>query len=162
MNHLNNYIIEKFKLNSKNMPTYSFKHIDKKDIKAFWGYNWILTPDYFEMCWVLLDYALNNLILRDNEEEFIKKFIKDIDDYNDNFLKTGEDDLPKKTEILNGKRNNGYYQRVKCIYDICKFIIYNDNFNNKLCKDIEDLIQDINNITNNEINDLDWAYNEKD
>ena len=104
------------------------------------------------------------------EQGFIIDFKRDIDDFNDKLLKMGEDDLNKKTEIINGKRNNGYYPRVKCLYDICKYIIDNNEFNSKLFKkdkvskikiqevDIEDFIQNINNVTNNEINDLDWAY----
>jgi len=163
MKTLNNFITEKFKINSKNAPKKIFNHKNKKDIKPFWGYNWLLNNDYFDDCYELLDFALDNLSLTDNEEEFIIDFEKDIDDYNDNFLRTGNNDRIKKTEIINGKTNNGYYPRVKCIYDICKYINDNKDIKNKSIKDIaEKIIFDINNISDNKINNLDWAYNEKD
>ena len=168
MKSINNYIIEKFKLNSKNMPTYSFKHIDKKDIKPFWGYNWILNSDYFNNAKILLEYALNNLILSDNEEKFIEEFYKDIKDYENHPSRKTTEDYQQKTEILNGKRNNGYYQRPKCLYDICKYIDNEKDFDNNSLKgklkdeDIACLIFDLKNLTNEDINNLDWAYNEKD
>lgn len=163
MKDISNYILEKFKLNSKNIRQYSFKHIDKEDIKPFWGYNWILNTDYFDNAKILLEYALDNLELRIEEEEFIEDFKKDIEEYQSNPSRKTTEDYQQKTEILNGKTNNGYYQRPKCLYDICKYIIDNEDFDNNSLKklnkaDIECLIFDLKNLTNNDINNLDWAY----
>ena len=158
MKHIESFITEKLRIN-KNIKSkkLSFNHIDKDQIEPFWGYNWILNNDYFDNAKILLQYALENCGLTNKEEEFIEKFKKDIEECKQ------RKSYFQKTEILNGKRNNGYYQRPKCLYDICKYIIDNEDFDNNLLKnlnkdDIEGLIFDVNNITNNDIEKLDWSY----
>jgi len=165
MQKINLYILEKLKL-TKNKRIYTFKPIET-DIKPFWGYNWILNNEYLDICYSLLKYALDNFTLTENEENFINDFIEDIEKY------YSKKDIyyNKRTEIINGKINNGYYQRPKCIYDIAKYL-YDNNINiiglkdrfgdniddEETVEELKNIIIDIENITNDHIKKLDWPH----
>ena len=162
MNNLNQYIIEKLKLN-KDIKTekYTFKEVE--DTEPFWGYNWILSNAYFDTCYPFLNYALDHCILTPNEEDFINDFIKDIEEYYSKY-KNNDKYKTKQTEIINGKINNGYYQRSKCIYDIAKYLHENhvkglkDKFGDNVDEDIENVLVEIDRLTDHKINKLDWPH----
>lgn len=162
MKQLDNYIQEKLKLDKNIGSTkYTFKPIEN-DIKPFWGYNWILNNGHFDTCYTFLKYALDNLILTPNEEDFINDFVDDIEEY---YKKNGNKvNYSERTEIINGKINNGYYKRPKCIYDIAKYMHDNkirglkDKFGNKLDDEPENILFDLENLTNNDIKKLDWPH----
>lgn len=157
MKKINNFILEKLRLDKNTKaPQYKFEHIPKDQHKCFWGYNWILNSEYYDDCIALLQWAQENCILNTNEETFIEKFLEDLTTNKD-------DDMATKTEIINGKTNNGYYKRPKCIYDICKIIKDNkleDNIKDKNSNIIDpnDVITDLNHVTNGDIENLDWPH----
>lgn len=56
--------------------------------------------------------------------------------------------------------NDGTFQKPKCIYDICCYLIDNNIQPSKIVTldFIEDIKRDIENVSNKQINLLDWAY----
>jgi len=161
MKYFNNYIQEKLKVNSKSKINnlYKFEHIDKKDHECFWGYNWILNDSYYDISIQLLEWTQINCALNTNEETFIEKFLDDLIDYKHSISSV------VKTRVLNGDTNNGFYKRPKCIYDICKLIKdknikdLKDNQGNKINNDeINNIIFDLENLTNGDIKKLDWPH----
>ena len=162
MKKINNFIIEKLKINSKskiNLNNYSFKGKDKEDIEPFWGYTWILNSEYIDTVFILLKWALDNCNLTKRENTFIEKFYNEVYEYK----KKKKKDLTECIRILNGSTNNGYYMRPKCVYDIANLIIDNNievsEISDKIEKDdITDLIFDLDNITNKDIKKLDWVH----
>lgn len=160
MKYFNNYIQEKLKINSKTkVNSYSFEHIDKDEQECFWGYNWILNSEYYNVCLQLLQWTQYNCSLTTRENTFINKFIEDL------IKKEKSLSSVVKTEVLNGQQNNGFYTRPKCIYDICKLIKNNnikdieDSYGNKIDIDeIDNIILDLENVTTGDIKKLDWPH----
>ena len=162
MKYFNNYILqEKLKINkdTKINTLYRFEHIDKKDHECFWGYNWILNYSYYNVCIQLVEWVQNNCSLNTNEETFVEKFLEDLIDYKHSLSSVVQ------TRVLNGDINNGFYKRPKFIYDTCKLIKDNnikylkDNQGNKINNDeIDNIIFDLENITNGDIKKLDWPH----
>lgn len=161
MKKINNFIIEKLKINSKSkIKIYSFKPLED-DIDPFWGYNWIVNNDYLDLAILLLEWAIDNCSLTKLENNFIEKFYKEATE-----IKNKGNKNPKYydtcRQILNGSINNGYYTRPKCLYDIATLIIDNkDNIQNLgqiKITDLEDFIFDLDNITNKDIKKLDWPH----
>lgn len=159
MKHLRELIFERLKIdkNKKIDNTFSFDPVTNTE--KFWGYNWILSTEYYEMCPTLLEWALKKCLLTKNEERFINDFL---DDLEKNISKY----ITKKSEVLNGPRNNGDYKRPKCIYDICKLLIktkladtmVDKNTKRSLTYDINHLVEFLDELTDGKINKLDWEH----
>lgn len=158
MKSINNFLIERLKLtkNSKLDNLYSFKKVDNP--QQLFGYNWILSDEYYHICPILLQWALKKCVLTNREETFINNFLDDL-------IKNKRKGTNKKIEILNGQKNNGYYMRPKCIYDICKLLsktkeaeIMVDENNKSITWEIYYIIHILNNVTNNSMDQLDWVH----
>lgn len=165
MKLLSDFIIEKLHPSKFKKQNYTFEPISNPE--EFWGYNWILDSNYISTCKALLQYALDNCTLRKMEETFINKFIEDIEKY---FDKYGYDRISKDhvriIDILNGSQNNGYYQRPKCIYDICQYFLKNDGEpetfededGNLIFDDVNHIIKSLEDVTKGKIKNLDWVH----
>ena len=153
MKSINDYINEGIKLgaNSKLVTLYRFEHIDKNDHKCLWGYNWILNHTYWDTAKALLNWTQKNCRLNTNEQTFIEKFIESLEENKKSM---------EKLKILNGSQNNGYYNRPKCLYDICKLIKkHHEESNVGIDKDeIDNIINELDRLTNGDIKYLDWPH----
>lgn len=165
MKLLSDFIIEKLHPSKFKKQQYTFEPISNPE--EFWGYNWILDSTYISTCKALLQYALDNCTLRKREETFINKFIVAIDEYFDKYgYNRIVGDHIKIVGILNGSQNNGYYQRPKCIYDICQYFLkhdsdpktYEDEDGNLIYDDVNKIIKELDDVTKGKIKNLDWVH----
>ncbi len=165
MKLLSDFIFEKLHPSKFKKQEYTFEIVSNPD--KYLGYNWILDYKYIYTSKTLLQYALDHAVLRDQEKDFINEFLEEINEY---FDKNGYDKLSihqvQITKILNGQIEDDYYQRPKCIYDICKYFLkndsepetYEDEDGNLIFDDVNHIIKSLDTVTNGRIKNLDWVH----
>lgn len=160
MKKINTYITEKLHINKHVKTVFTFSH--KDPITSLDGYIWILNYHFVNTVQYLLEWTLKHCILRDEEEKFIKEFIDDINKFKQTKFTSAYDEAQGKISALNyiKNHNDGTFQKPKCIYDICRYLIDNNiepSYSASL-DFIAEIKRDIEHVSNGYIKKLDWAY----
>lgn len=160
MKKINTYITEKLHINKDVKTIFTFNHDGPQ--ATLNGYTWILNYYFVNTVQYLLEWTLDHCTLRDEEEKFIKEFINDINKFKQTKSTSAYDEAKDKISVLNYIKNkcDGTFQKPKCIYDICVYLI-NNNIEPSHAASLDFITQiknDIEHVSNGHINQLDWAY----